>query len=406
MEADGNTLPLAGTGTAAPILAGARRRCRLIGARAGGIEPAQDRDADAEGADATNVTQTDSRGATNIDDDGDASERPSEGFTLQTVARIRDTSLHHPTTMPMRSEVLDAARTRPPAQPKDTSGTCTRETEYRAKMPSTPHRRGPAGPLTEAEAERVRAIQANQPLVLPAALNRPLAILQDRLANIMKLSEVVLGGGTILAARYDHRVSTDLDLFFTHETSDRIHFDHGEHVWVKTVGKWLDDDEPAIGAMGVTGTISGIDFSIFPASEVLRTGNPQPIDGYWIRAQTTHEILEGKIMGRIADSDTPNTIRDLYDLTIAARMEPDTVATVMRKLRRWPPVHERAIKNLRSTPADLHLRDPQAIMDARYDIDMQDLGGRLVELVESADPESAPPAEPIDGGRNRTGHQR
>ena len=95
----------------------------------------------------------------------------------------------------------------------------------------------------------------------------------------MQLSEVVLGGGTILAARYDHRVSTDLDLFFTHETSDRIHFDHDEHVWVKTVGEWLDDDESAIGAMGVTGTISGIDFSIFPASEVLRTGNPQPIDG-------------------------------------------------------------------------------------------------------------------------------
>ena len=111
-------------------------------------------------------------------------------------------------------------------------------------------------------------------------------------------------------------------------------------------------------------------------------------------------------MGRIADSDTPNTIRDLYDLTIAARMEPDTVATVMRKLRRWPPMRERAIKNLRSTPADLHLRDPKAIMDARYDIDLQDLAGRLVGLVESADPESAPPAEPIDGGRSRTGHPR
>lgn len=276
-------------------------------------------------------------------------------------------------------------------------------------MPSKPHRRGPASPLTKAESERIRAIQANQPLVLPMAMNRPLAILHDRLANIMKLSEVVLGGGTILAARYDHRVSTDLDLFLTHETSDRIHVDHGDHgddVWVKTVGEWLDDDEAAIGAMGVTGTISGIDFSIFPASEVLRAGNPQPIDGFWIRAQTTHEILEGKIMGRIADSDTPNTIRDLYDLTIAARMEPGTVAAVMRKLRRWPLVHQRAIKNLRSTPADLHLRDAKGIMNARYDIDLQDLGGRLVELVESADPKSAPPAEPIDGGRNRTGHER
>ena len=273
-------------------------------------------------------------------------------------------------------------------------------------MPSRLHRRVPGSPLTEAEAERIRAIQANQPLVLPTVMNRPLAILHDRLANIVKLSEVVLGGGTILAARYDHRVSTDLDLFFTHETSDRIHVDHGEDVWVKTVGEWLDDNETAIGAMGVTGTISGIAFSIFPASDVLRTGNPQPIDGYWIRGQTTHEILEGKIMGRIADSDTPNTIRDLYDLTVAARMEPDTVATVMRKIRLWPRMHERAMTNLRSTPADLHLRDPKGIMNARYDIDLQDLGGRLVELVESADPESAPPAEPIDGGRSRTGHER
>ena len=115
VEAAGNTFPLAGTGTAAPILAGARRRCRLIGARAGGFERPQDRDAYAGGADATHATQTDFRGTTNTDDDADASEGHSGSFTRRRVTMRSDTPRYHPTAMPIRSDALTAARTVLPA---------------------------------------------------------------------------------------------------------------------------------------------------------------------------------------------------------------------------------------------------------------------------------------------------
>ena len=206
----------------------------------------------------------------------------------------------------------------------------------------------------------------------------------------------VLGGGTVLAARYMHRESTDLDIFCSMSTSEQIDGAHGERVWINHLEEWLGQSpERTVGAMSVVGKIGDVEFSVCPASGVLETGTPQHIQGHIIPGQTTHEILEGKILGRIIDANTPNTIRDLYDITIAARLEPEVMGSVLAKLARWPTQAARVLESLNDTPSDLHKTDPKPIINARYDLKLGDLAKRLIPMIHSGDPARVPTTRPI-----------
>lgn len=249
--------------------------------------------------------------------------------------------------------------------------------------------------LTAAERKRVEAIERNEILILPESLDQPFRELAERLTRISPPGAFVLGGGTVLAARYRHRDSTDLDVFCSMKTSERIDAEHGERVWIRHLEGWLGEHpERTIGAMTVVGTIGNVPFSVCPASGVLETGTPQAIHGHIIEAQTTHEILEGKILGRIIDEDTTNTIRDLYDMTVAARLEPRAMASALGKLGKWPIQMERVVKSLSETPSDLHRTDPRPIIEARYDLEFPNLAQRLIPMIESGDPAQAPQTRP------------
>ena len=266
--------------------------------------------------------------------------------------------------------------------------------EFELKANATRQGKG----LTLAERKRVEAIERGEPLILAEILDGPFRDLSARLAHISPTGTFVLGGGTVLAARYRHRKSTDLDIFLSLITSERIDRKHGERVWINHLKEWLGDEpEQTIGAMTVIGMIGNVPFSVCPASGVLETGIPQEIYGHIIAGQTTHEILEGKILGRIIDENTPNTIRDLYDITVAARLEPEAMASVLTKLAKWPIQVERAMMSLNDTPNDLHETDPKPIIEARYDLELPNLAQRLIPMMQSGDPAQAPTTRPMPG---------
>ena len=255
--------------------------------------------------------------------------------------------------------------------------------------------RGGGGKLTQTERERVRAIERGKALILPQTLNEAFERLSERLRYISAPGTFVLGGGTVLAARYKHRESTDLDVFCSLSTSEQIDREHGERVWINHLEEWIGENpDRTVGAMAVVGKIGDVPFSVCPANGVLETGTPQEIYGHNIAGQTTHEILEGKILGRIIDENTPNTIRDLYDITVAARLEPQAMRSVLTKLARWPRQVERAAESLNDTPSDLHKTDPKPIIKARYDLEFADLAKRLIPMIRSAEPGQAPTTRP------------
>lgn len=113
--------------------------------------------------------------------------------------------------------------------------------------------------------------------------------------------------------------------------------------------------------------------------------------------------------GGIADERTENTIRDLYDITIAARLEPRSMASVLHKLAKWSPQRALVKKSLEETPTELHETDPKPIIGARYDLELSNLAQRLIPMIESSDPDKAPTTLPLpntDGIKSGKGQER
>ena len=117
----------------------------------------------------------------------------------------------------------------------------------------------------------------------------------------------------------------------------------------------------------------------------------------------TQQILEGKILGRLCDTETPVAIRDLYDIAIACRLEPESVRSVLQKVRRDAKRQSYILERLNRTPADLHEADPKPVMEPRYRIELHGLAQRLIGLFESGDPlGGGPKATPLEIGTGAT----
>lgn len=137
-----------------------------------------------------------------------------------------------------------------------------------------------------------------------------------------------IGGGTILAARWRHRRSSDLDLLL-HPDTDTEHFDEDGP------GTLYQDLEDA----GAT-TIHLDDFSLiqFPEGwiEIMKE-HPQPASGHGptlvdhlpATVLSSAQIMSGKVFNRGLNSP----VRDLYDIAVSAVKDPEAIEIPFNGLR-------------------------------------------------------------------------
>ena len=129
-----------------------------------------------------------------------------------------------------------------------------------------------------------------------------------------------LGGGTILAARWKHRRSNDIDVLF-HPDTKTSHFE-------EELGEAL---EKAGGAPLGWGEWSRIEFG--ESHLDLLKGEPTPaighrratIDGSPVTVLSNAQILNGKLRHRALDSPT----RDVYDVAICGIEDPESLEIVL-----------------------------------------------------------------------------
>ena len=136
-------------------------------------------------------------------------------------------------------------------------------------------------------------------------------------------TQIRIGGGTILAARWGHRQSTDLDFKLSNETE--------LHQYTKGTEKSRRLDETM--AMGgyrrkrengsqivFEHEASAMRIDLFEQSPVPRTGRTRIEAPGWgtMEALDNEEILTGKVYGRLHRAP----IRDLLDFAVAAREDP------------------------------------------------------------------------------------
>ena len=138
-----------------------------------------------------------------------------------------------------------------------------------------------------------------------------------------------IGGGTILARRWGHRESTDIDLTVPAGT--------GIHTLDDRVGGTLAADMTAVGAADVsTGKTrhrivferGSIDIAEMDARPTAG-GEAAVIDGHEVTVKSTTQILRGKLE-RALREESP--VRDLFDVAVAHHADPDALAEAANML--------------------------------------------------------------------------
>lgn len=205
------------------------------------------------------------------------------------------------------------------------------------------------------------------PLTLPANVDQAFREANAFIEAFFNPERFALGGGTALAARWDHRFSTDLDFF-------------GEFAEFLPIldarEKEIRERLPELCPSCVPGSLSmnalaGLTFrsgktpvSIFAYSPTGRVrGEAEAIEGSRVRAESTELILTTKLVLRMSESGQILP-RDVYDLVYANRFDP---AAAQLALIRLPSVQRATLAaQLRRLPDDWAVANDQ-ILEPRLD---------------------------------------
>ena len=195
----------------------------------------------------------------------------------------------------------------------------------------------------------------------------------------------VMGGGSILAAKYGHRKSTDIDLWVRQQVVDQWKgmrdvdfFDYIRDMLVRTGNeqKMLEVKYPSERGQ-IKGLIEegkgGTPFSITPLAvsgfEERMQGRERVGDIIW-ESLTETEILTGKLR-RIWKGET--TQRDVYDLVAAAARNPSAVNGALKSMSATET--EKIVDNLEKMPT-------MAAVSSALDSPVIDLSGNEQSLTE------------------------
>ena len=137
-----------------------------------------------------------------------------------------------------------------------------------------------------------------------------------------------LGGGTLLAARWSHRASTDIDLTVA-QASER-------DVLLAENGRWLHEELQKIGGepVEVYDRVCKVQFAegrldLARMDPTPRRGHETArVDGVDLTVLSTCQVLTGKLRGRGIESP----VRDLYDVVAASKHDPLGLARAVNTL--------------------------------------------------------------------------
>ncbi|MYK84539.1 MAG: nucleotidyl transferase AbiEii/AbiGii toxin family protein [Gammaproteobacteria bacterium] len=154
------------------------------------------------------------------------------------------------------------------------------------------------------------------------------------ISTLIDLSQVLLGGGTALEARWHHRTSTDLDFFATGEEVDALFYDVErfasmlEDLWIRG---WINGVPPTVTQRTVLHfEIDGTPVSLGRVDGF--EGNSDDVElQTGITLATNEYVLTKKLVNRLLGNGTA-TERDAYDFLVAKHLDPEALEYAWRKV--------------------------------------------------------------------------
>ena len=147
---------------------------------------------------------------------------------------------------------------------------------------------------------------------------------------------LLLGGGTALAARWEHRHSTDVDLFINSMGYGRVYRSEGEEMTkiFASMAKSGEVSSPTVNSGFLTFITSHGSVSLFTTEPVVEgsraTSGDREVETQ-IALESTEEILAKKLVRRIWGNGV-FVSRDAYDIAIAAAYEPEALEVARSEL--------------------------------------------------------------------------
>ena len=138
------------------------------------------------------------------------------------------------------------------------------------------------------------------------------------LAPFIPECDLRLGGGTVLEARWQHRRSTDADLFCDPHTYAEAVRTRGREIEraLSEVSNTLAGEDTFVDQIATYARVGGVETTILPAVTLVDGGSRRFVPGTRVETLTSAEILAGKLVHRLHGAGVA-VARDLYDLALA-----------------------------------------------------------------------------------------
>ena len=204
-----------------------------------------------------------------------------------------------------------------------------------------------------------------------------------------------IGGGTILARRWQHRESMDIDLTAPAGTGiDRLN---------ERVGGTLKADMTAVGAQQIStgrtrhqvafdhGSIDIAELDTRPATGATVA----VVDGYQVNVKSTTQILRGKFERALRDE---SPARDLFDVAVAHHADREALACAANMLSEDEVRQIKAHWQINAHRLEREAKQTLANINPEYEPERRQLVERATGRLEDAKVPSSP--DPGDAGRS------
>lgn len=169
---------------------------------------------------------------------------------------------------------------------------------------------------------------------IPEWVTTRLDALLPALHKYFPTDALAIGGGTVLQARWKHRISTDIDLFVSTETfhsvigkfSEQIESDLYRVHGVDQERSWVEFNV-------VYCEIEGIELTVMPSGSFVSQASGNVIRGTSVKTESTATILNKKLVGRMVQGEAFE-IRDLFDLYTAIQRDRRALEEAIRPIPR------------------------------------------------------------------------